>query len=59
MQEAEPELSEVFLVRLSSVTLDPSEDGDVPPSIGTNNLVQVTILPNDNPEGILNFAQSR
>ena len=59
MQETEPELSEVFLVRLSSVTLDPSEDGDVPPSIGTNNQVQVTILPNDNPEGILNFAQSR
>ena len=59
MQETEPELSEVFLVQLSSVTLDPSEDGDVPPSIGTNNQVQVTILPNDNPEGILNFAQSR
>ena len=58
-QDTDAELSEIFLVRLISVTLDPSEDGDIPPSIGTDNQAQVTILPNDNPEGILNFVQSR
>ena len=58
-QDTDAELSEVFLVSLISVTLDPSEDGDVPPSIGDNDQAQVTILPNDNPEGILNFAQTR
>ena len=55
----EAELSEVFLIRLSSVTLDSSENGDILPSIGTNSQAQVTILPNDNPEGILTFLQSR
>ena len=57
-QDNDPELSEVFLVSLSSVTLLDS-DGDVPPSIGTNNQAQVTILPNDNPEGILTFREDR
>ena len=58
-QDTLAELSEVFLVRLSSVTLDSDENGDIPPSIGTNSQAQVTILPNDNPEGILTFLQSR
>ena len=53
------ELSEVFLIRLNSVTLDSTENGEVPPIIGTNQEAQVTILPNDNPEGILAFLQSR
>ena len=58
-QDTEAELSEVFLIRLSSVTLDSSENEDIPPPIGTNSQAQVTILPNDNPEGILTFLQSR
>lgn len=58
-QDTVAELSEVFLVRLSSVTLDSDENGDILPSIGTNSQAQVTILPNDNPEGILTFLQSR
>lgn len=52
-------MSEVFLITLNSVTLDSDENGDIPPSIGDNNQIEVIILPNDNPEGILTFRQSR
>lgn len=57
-QDNDPELSEVFLISLVSVTLVGS-NGDVPPSTGANNQAQVTVLPNDNPEGILTFRESR
>ena len=58
-QDTDAELSEVFLISLISVTLDPNEEGDIPPSIGPNSQAQVTIPPNDNPEGILTFEQRR
>lgn len=57
-QDNDPELSEVFLISLVSVTLVGS-DGDIAPSTGADNQAQVTILPNDNPEGIITFRESR
>lgn len=58
LQDNDPELSEVFLISLVSVTLVGS-DGDIAPSTGTSSQAQVTILPNDNPRGILTFRESR
>ena len=57
-QDNDPELSEVFLISLVSVTLVGS-DGDIAPFTGASSQAQVTILPNDNPEGILTFRESR
>lgn len=49
----------MFLITLNSITLDSNENVDIPPSIGDNDQVEVIILPNDNPEGVLTFRQSR
>lgn len=57
LQDTEPELSEVFIVRLISVTLVGVADSSIAPSLGDSTVAQVTILPNDNPQGIISFAQ--
>lgn len=56
-QDSDPEQAEVFLVQLVSVNLADSFQGNasVPPSIGRLNSAQVTIVPNDSPEGELTF----
>ncbi len=59
-QDSDAELAEVFLVRLISVTFAESFQGntDVPPSIGGVNTTQVTIDPNDSPQGEFTFTNA-
>ena len=48
----------MFLVTLLSVSLVNSSDPTAPPILGALNAVEVTILPHDNPQGILTFRQT-
>ncbi len=54
-----PELDEMFAVRLLSVELlGMPEPGSVPPTLGLNTEVQVTILSSDQPFGTFSLVQS-
>ena len=57
LQDDDPELEEVFVVRLISVALVGGADGSVPPTLGTASVAEVTIAPNDSPRGIITFLQ--
>lgn len=57
MQDADPELDEVFVVQLTSVTLLGGATGTVPPTVGVASVAEVTILSNDSPRGTLTFLQ--
>ena len=55
-----PELDEIFSILLTSVELtDSVEDTTVPPTLGANTMVQITILASDNPFGSISLAQER
>ena len=58
-QDDDPELMEVFLVRLVSVVLVGGDNSSIAPSLGTARLAEVTIAPNDSPQGELTFLQDR
>ncbi len=58
LQDADPELDEVFVVRLTSVTLVDGVDGaTAPPTVGVASVAEVTITSNDSPRGTLTFLQ--
>ena len=58
IDDALPELDEVFSVRLASVELlGPPEPGSVPPTLGLNTEVQITILASDGPFGTFTLVQ--
>ena len=57
MQDSIAELNEVFLVRLTSVTLVNPQNDTIPPSIGAQGATEVTITPNDSPQGEFTFLQ--
>ena len=52
-----PEIEEVFIVQLDSVNLVGSASPSIPPSLGANTIAEVIVAPNDNPQGIITFAQ--
>lgn len=56
-----PELGEVFLVNITGVELvNTSQLGNtIPPSLGTHRVSQITLLPNDDPNGVFRFQQER
>lgn len=56
-QDSIAELNEVFLVRLTSVTLVNPQNDTIPPSIGAQGVTEVTITPNDSPQGEFTFLQ--
>lgn len=56
-QDSIAELNEVFLVRLTSVTLVSPQNNTIPPSIGAQMVSEVTITPNDSPQGEFTFLQ--
>ena len=47
----------MFLVELTSVTLLDADTTGILPSLGDNTIAEVTVAPNDNPEGVISFAQ--
>ena len=47
----------MFLVRLTSVTLVIPQNDTIPPSIGAQGVSEVTITPNDSPQGEFTFIQ--
>ena len=57
LQDDDPELDEVFVVRLVSVTLLDMATGTVPPTVGVASVAEVTIQSNDSPGGTLTFIQ--
>ena len=52
-----PEIEEVFLVVLDSVSLVGGGTSGIPPSLGDNAIAEVIVAPNDSPQGIITFAQ--
>ena len=46
-------------MRLVSVVLVGGDNSSIPPSLGTARLAEVTIAPNDSPQGELTFLQER
>ena len=68
LQDSEPELSEVITVRLTDVKLIPTRltnysvvNGiqiDMPPRIGPESVVNITIVENDDARGIIEFKES-
>ncbi len=58
VDEVIPELDEVFLVRLTSVTLVGGDTSTLPPLLGANNVSEVVIPANDSPQGEMTFEQS-
>ena len=52
-----PEIEEVFIVQLDSVSLVGASTPGIPPSLGTNTIAEVIIAPNDSPQGVITFAQ--
>ena len=56
-QDDVPELEEVFLVELTSVTLLDADTTGIPPSLGVNTIAEVIVAPNDSPQGVISFAQ--
>ena len=59
MQDNAPELEEVFLVELTSVSLVSGEVTGIPPSLGVNTVAEVIVAPNDSPQGIITFTLER
>ena len=57
LQDTIPEVTEVFIVRLLSVSLVGGPDETIPPSLGQATVAGVTIRPSDSPQGIITFAQ--
>ena len=55
LQDAIPELSEVFVVRLTAIELVNNTLNTVPPSLGSATVAQVEVNPNDNPQGVITF----
>ena len=55
LQDTIPELSEVFLVRLTAIELVNNILNTVPPSLGSATVTQVEVNPNDNPQGVITF----
>lgn len=55
MQDNIPELSEVFVVRLTAVELVDNISDTVPPSLGNVTTAQVQVNPNDSPQGVISF----
>ena len=55
LQDAIPELSEVFVVRLTAIELVDNISNAIPPSLGSATVAQVEVNPNDNPEGVIGF----
>ena len=47
----------MFLVHLTSVTLVIPQNDTIPPSIGAQGVSEVTITPNDSPQGEFTFIQ--
>lgn len=58
VDDVDPELDEIFLVLLTSVTLVGSAGSTLPPSIGSQNVSEVVIPANDSPQGEMTFAQA-
>ena len=58
VDDVDPELDEVFIVRLTSVTLVGGASSTLPPSIGAGNVSDVIITANDSPQGEMTFAQA-
>lgn len=52
-----PELEEVFVVELTSVSLVSGDTTGIPPSLGANTVAEVIVAPNDSPQGIITFPQ--
>lgn len=57
LDDVDPELDEVFLVRLTSVTLVGGANNTILPSIGADNVREVIIVANDSPQGEMTFQQ--
>ena len=57
LDDVDPELDEVFLVRLTSVTLVGEANNTILPSIGADNVREVVIVANDSPQGEMTFQQ--
>ena len=57
LQDSIPELSEVFIVRLTAIELvdNISLANTMPPLLGSATVAQVEVNPNDNPEGVFGF----
>lgn len=52
-----PEIEEVFIVQLDSVSLVGGSTPGIPPSLGANTIAEVIVAPNDSPQGVITFAQ--
>lgn len=57
VNDADPELDEVFVVRLTSVTLVNEIIDTLAPSIGADNVREIIIEANDSPQGEITFQQ--
>lgn len=55
LQDTIPELSEVFVVRLTGIELVDNISDTVPPSLGNATTAQVEVNPNDSPQGVISF----
>lgn len=55
LQDDIPELSEVFVVRLTAIELVDNITDTVPPSLGAATVSQVLVNPNDYPQGVISF----
>lgn len=57
IQDSVPEFNEVFLVRLTSVSLVDPQNNTILPSIGARGEAEVTITPSDSPQGEFTFLR--
>ncbi len=58
VEEVIPELDELFIVQLTSVTLVGGANSTLPPLLGATNVSEVVIPANDSPQGEMTFEQA-